>query len=377
MAKKVILAVAGAGKTYHICHEIDPTKKNLILAYTHENINNIQKELCEAHGFVPDLTTVMTFDAFVYHNLILPYEPSIANHFSNPQFKSTGICLADPPRLRIKNYNCALFNNPVYKTKDELDHYITKKSQYYCATLSELALQVKKGRDSLIKRAAARLNMFYDFILIDEFQDFREYNYELIIKLSKCLENVLLVGDYHQHSVSAKNNTGKPFENRQEVVSYSDFVKNISNAGFEVDTTTLSKSRRCSIDICDYVHRKLGIDIASTGDHKGKVIWTDCSADDVLNNDKILKLVYNEAAKYSFPALSWSYSKGDTVDCACIILTEKFEKLGEEKFSFEKISISTLNKLYVAMTRSRGDLYLMKASTFKKLQDAYVKNDNA
>lgn len=81
MAKKVILAVAGAGKTYHICHKIDPTKKNLILAYTHENIHNIQKELCDAHGCVPELTTVMTFDAFVYHNLILPYEPSIANNF--------------------------------------------------------------------------------------------------------------------------------------------------------------------------------------------------------------------------------------------------------------------------------------------------------
>ena len=69
MAKKVILAVAGAGKTYHICHAIDPTKKNLILAYTHENIHNIQKELCDAHGCVPELTTVMTFHAFVYHML--------------------------------------------------------------------------------------------------------------------------------------------------------------------------------------------------------------------------------------------------------------------------------------------------------------------
>ena len=53
MAKRVILAVAGAGKTYYICHEIDPTKRNLILAFTHENIHNIQKELCDAHGCVP------------------------------------------------------------------------------------------------------------------------------------------------------------------------------------------------------------------------------------------------------------------------------------------------------------------------------------
>ena len=36
MAKKVILAVAGAGKTYYICHKIDPAKRNLILAFTHE-----------------------------------------------------------------------------------------------------------------------------------------------------------------------------------------------------------------------------------------------------------------------------------------------------------------------------------------------------
>ena len=41
MGKRVILAVAGAGKTYHICHNINPDKKNLILAFTHENIYNI------------------------------------------------------------------------------------------------------------------------------------------------------------------------------------------------------------------------------------------------------------------------------------------------------------------------------------------------
>ena len=373
MAKRVILAVAGAGKTYHICHEIDPTKKNLILAYTHENIHNIQKELCDAHGCVPELTTVMTFDAFVYHNLILPYEPSIANHFSASRFTSRGICLTDPPPQRIKNENGEMVYNPLYRKKDKLTHYVTKKRQYYCATLSELALQVKEGRDSLIKRAAARLNMFYDYILIDEFQDFREFDYELIIKLAKHLDDILLVGDYYQHSVSARNNTGKPFKTPKGDVSYADFVECVMNAGFEIDTTALSKSRRCSVDVCNYISSKLEIGITSTGDHEGHVIWADNIANDVLSNDRITKLVYSEATKYSFPALNWSYSKGDTVDCACVILTKDFEKLAEDKFSIKKISISTLNKLYVAMTRSCGDLYLIKSSTFKKLQDAYIK----
>ena len=75
-----------------------------------------------------------------------------------------------------------------------------------------------------------------------------------------------------------------------------------------------------------------------------------------------------------FNALNWSYSKGDTLNCACVILTDKFEKLDEDDFKVGKIPSSTINKLYVAMTRSRGDLYLVKASVFKKIQKEFIKN---
>lgn len=373
MAKRVILAVAGAGKTYHICHEIDPTKRNLILAFTHENIHNIQKELCDAHKCVPELTTVSTFDSFVYHQLVLPYEPSIAEHFGCPKFVSRGIGTIDPPPKTIKNTRGEPVANPLYKKKDLLAHYVTMKGQYYCATLSELVLQVKKKRESLIKRVATRLNLFYDCVLIDEFQDFREYDYELIMALAKKLNDVVLVGDYHQHSVSATNNSGKPFKNKSTDVSYDAFVTELQNSGFEVDLTTLDKSRRCSAEICNYVSEKLRISITSNGDHSGAVKWIDDDPTSVLDDDQIIKLVFQEAGKYSFPALNWSYSKGDTVDSACVILTDGLDNLGSDKFTPDKVKPSTLNKLYVAMTRSRGDLYLMKSSTFKKMQDKYIK----
>ena len=371
MAKKVILAVAGAGKTYYICHKIDPAKRNLILAFTHENIHNIQKELCDAHGCVPELTMVTTFDSFVYHQLILPYEPSIAEHFACPRFSSCGICMTDPPSKTKKNAEGKSVANPHYRKKDSLTHYVTMNRQYYCATLSELVLQVKKNRESLIKRLAARLNLFFDFILIDEFQDFREYDYELIMALAKRLNDVILVGDYHQHSVSATNNSGKPFKNKSKDVSYVDFVAELRNSGFEIDLTTLDKSRRCSAEICNYISEKLHINIASNGDHCGSIVWIDDDPSVVLNQDQIIKLVFNEAANYTFRAMNWSYSKGDTVDSACVILTDGLDNLDSDSFDPEKIKRSTLNKLYVAMTRSRGDLYLIKASTFKKLRDAY------
>ena len=94
-----------------------------------------------------------------------------------------------------------------------------------------------------------------------------------------------------------------------------------------------------------------------------------------LENGQIVKLVFKEADKYSFQALNWSYSKGDTVNAACVILTDRFEQLDNDGFSIQGIPASTINKLYVAMTRSRGDLYLMKASTFKKVKNLYIKQN--
>lgn len=67
MGKRLILAVAGAGKTYTICHGIDPDKKNLILAFTHENIKNIRNGLADCFsGHIPENTSVMTFHSFLH-----------------------------------------------------------------------------------------------------------------------------------------------------------------------------------------------------------------------------------------------------------------------------------------------------------------------
>lgn len=372
MDKRIILAVAGAGKTYYICHTIDPQKRNLILAYTHENVHNIKNELFDAWGKVPELTSILTFDSFVYRYFVCPYEPTIAAHFGQDEFRSKGITTTDPPPKTIKKSGRSV-PNPIYKNKNQFDHYITRGNQYYCATISELVMYVKKGKDSLLKRAVERLNLFYDQILIDEFQDFREHDYDLIIGLAKMLNSVLLVGDYYQHSVSAINNSGKPFKSRKNDISYSNFVAELKRLKFDIDEDTLSKSRRCSKEVCTFVKEKLRINIESAEINAGIVRWIEeDEVETILQNPAILKLVYNEATTYSFKAMNWSYSKGDTVDVACVILTNKFEKLDKDEFSLAGIPVPTINKLYVAMTRSKGDLFLIKASVFKKYRAVYL-----
>ena len=371
MAKCVMLAVAGAGKTYRICHSIDPTRKNLILAFTHENVKNICKELLSAHGCVPELTSVMTFDSFVYRYILSPYEPLLAQCFGLPSFKSKGITIISPPEKSII-HNGHRFANPLYKPKDCIDHY-TINGYYYNDTIPEL-LVYAQSKVKLINKAAQSINRFYSEVLIDEFQDFREFDFDLIIKLSKKINNLTLVGDYYQHSVSGKNNAGKPFKNGSTPVSYTEFINALSRLHLSVDTTTLSCSRRCPPLICEFVTRKLSITINANNDHEGSVIWLNKeSIPAILNDNSIPKLVYQDAKKYTFNAINWSYSKGDTMNSACVILTDKFKDIDKDSFSVSGISEITINKLYVALTRTKGNLYLIKQKDFLSYKSQYTK----
>lgn len=371
------MAVAGSGKTYHICHSLNLAKKNLILAFTHENLSNIRRELCDANGGkFPELTNVMTFDSFLYSYIIEPYEPSILNHFNFPMLPINGVTFRDPPPMRIKENN-QWRPNPLYRKKDEIWHYITKNGYYYCANLAELIMEIKQGKDSLIKRVAKNVNLFYDQILVDEFQDFREYDFDLICALAKDVQNITLIGDYYQHSVSAKNNTGKPFVIRKKDISYNDFIEGLKHL-FIVDDTSMLCSRRCSEDVCNFVSSKLKISIQSQGLNKGKVYWVeDSQIDEILSNETIKKVIYNDSSKYIFDAVNWSYSKGDTYNDICVILTNDFEKLNTEDFNISKIKQSTINKLYVALTRTQSNLYIMKQSLFIKVKNKYLKEQPA
>lgn len=368
-----MLAVAGAGKTHYICHSIQPDKKNLILAYTRENIRNIKRELIAAHGFVPELTNVMTFDSFIYRFLLCPYEPTILRFFGREEFVRKGITIKEPPVQRIKGKYGNSFANQYYVKKDKLGHYVTKGGQYYCANISELIMTVKENRETLIKKAAVALNLFYDQILIDEFQDFRKYDYELIIALAKETYNILLVGDYYQHSVSAVNNSGKPFKKGKTEVSYDEFKQLLEEMQFDIDETTLKASRRCPQEICEYVKTKLGIDIEADNKWCGHIIWVEENIDAILEDDTITKLVYQNSSTYTFQAINWSYSKGVTLDNVCVILTDKFDALDCKKFTCNGIPKSTVNKLYVAMTRTKGNLYLIKYDTFQTANKKYCK----
>lgn len=370
MDKKIILAVAGAGKTYTLCNCLNPNERNMILAFTNRNIHNIEKELIKTYGEIPKYTKIMTFHSFIYQFAIQPFLPSIFNYFKNTPLKIDGVSMKDPPP-QFKNKK----PNPYYIKKEQLGHYINENNNFFCCRLSELIMYIDKNQkkdEKIIHKITSRFLMFFDNILIDEFQDFRNNDYKFLISFLKQINNVTLVGDYYQHSVNGQNNSGEPFS---KITSYDEYRNLLSKNKFQIDVTSLIKSRRCSINICNFIKSKLDIPIESDNINKGKIISvSENNINNILLNDSIKKLVLKKPSNgdYSFNYITWGNSKGDTYDNTCVILTGKMDNLLDDTFDIKSISNAMTNKLYVALTRSKGDVYIIQKSLFDSLKNEYI-----
>ncbi|NMB00477.1 MAG: AAA family ATPase [Firmicutes bacterium] len=367
MDKKLILAVAGSGKTYTICNSIEAEKRNLVLAFTRENIKNIYFELLARFGVIPENTIISTFHAFLYRDCIRPYHSLICDLYGAESFRCEGVTLLTPP----KPFEDGEFNRKYIK-ENNLKHYVPHK-KYYCSRMAKL---ITKNNDTLLPLVLKRLNKFYDKLFVDEFQDYRNEEYELLAEIIQGFEgDVLLVGDYYQHSVSGDNNTGKPFGTANKTITYLRYKKIIEELGVNIDETTLCKSRRCSKLVCDFVRTKLRIEIESYDSHAGEVIAISdiAEAERVLMDDSICKLLLRNSGNFIFRSVNWSYSKGDTYEKTCVILTEDTSNLMEDSFNCDSIAPITRNKLYVALTRSRTDVYLMPKYLFDQVKDKYYR----
>lgn len=370
MDKKIVLAVAGSGKTYYLCNKINPQKRNLVIAFTNENINNIVKEILKKFGNIPNNTVIMTFHRFVYHYCIRPYEWLISQYLGAKEIKSNGVSLIPPPDSIIKGkYNSQYF------VDSKPEHYYTKDlKKIFCSRMSKLAFKTSFNEDKLLNLIVNRFKKFYDYLFIDEFQDFREYDYDLLNYMIKHIDNFLLVGDYYQHSVNGQNNSGKPFKKAKKFISYIDYLTILKeNFLVDVDTTTLIKSRRCKKNICDFIKSKIGISIEpynNTDTGKVNIVSDQKEIIMILKNDKIKKLLYRDSDKYSINCINWGACKGNTYEEICVVLTVALKNLINDNFDYTKFdSQITLNKLYVALSRSSGDVNIITSEKFKQAME--------
>lgn len=358
MDSKVILAKAGSGKTYYICNNFDCDKRVLIISFTHDNLENIRRELrCRFNGRIPNNIDVSTYDSFLYNHLLRPLEPF--SKFEN--LSSRGV--------DVKSKVISDGRNKAYIKEKFVRHYVNSNNQYYVTRMGKLFF---KEKDGFKKIALRRLEKYFDMIFIDEFQDFAGSDFKVIKYLLGNLKiKVVAVGDLYQSNVTPIRNDGRGSSSPYDKVNnISDFRDHISK-NIEIDTETLKKSRRLGAEVCSLITNYMNIDIQSYDMHSSDIIWLDGNHEisKVMKDKNITKLIYNRGNINNFGInfKTWSYSKGDTYDSACVILTDK----ANDPYDWNKLRTSTRNKLYVALTRAKNNVYILRNDIYKKW-----KNDN-
>lgn len=332
MDKKLVLAVAGSGKTTEIVNRVHNNDRTIIITYTDSNYENIKFKLIKKFGEIPSSIRIYTYFNFLYHFCFLPFKQN----------------------LYVKGIDYTPINNR-YLSSDNLNYYMNMKSRkMYHSRLAKFC------GEKLIAEVNNRLEKYFDNIYIDEVQDFSGHDFNFLLNIINNGCSCLIVGDFYQHTYDTSRDGSV---NKNLYNDFDTYVNKFKNKvpNLIIDQTNFIKSKRCSREVCEFITNKLGIKIESYDNHFSVVqeINEKNQIDDIIKNDKVAKLFYQNSKKYNIKNVdNWGNSKGITYENVCVVLNPNSFEL-YRKDSLENLSPTTRNKLYVACSRPVGDLYII------------------
>lgn len=338
--KRLIHAVAGSGKTRTIIETINPVERNLIITYTDNNQEVLKSRLIDKFGRIPENTNVFGVFEFLYSFCLVPYLGR---------------------RPRGLNFN--------YKTNSKFDiNSIDDSGRIIHNRLSQAllrgSLQYGSKRIDFDSSYLTRVDKFFDNVFIDECQDFESYDFDWLLSLSNLKANVYLLGDFYQktYSTSYSGNKGKGIHS-----NFCKWINEFQKANFDIDNSSLSESRRCPIEVCEFVKNNLGINILSNTNNKsGKVEFINNGSriNEILSDDTVIKLFYQNSSRYKCTSQNWGESKGSEFRKVCVVLNKTtYERY--RKGTLKELAPSTKSKFYVACTRTTEVLYFISEQEIK------------
>lgn len=335
MDKRVIFAVAGSGKTTHIVNKLNLQDRVMIVTYTNNNVENLRIRIIQKFGYFPENIKLLSYFSFIHGFCFKP--------FLVGQYRTKGLYYS--PNLNRVAKNDA--------------RYITSGNRLYSNRIAKFLEE--KG---VLTDVNQRLEKYYNSLFIDEVQDFGGNDFNFLKSLAKANINILMVGDFYQHTFDTSRDGSV---NKSLHDDFTKYQKQFTSMGLTVDTTTLNKSYRCSPTICDFITAKIGIGISS---HRTDVVNIETisnkvRAQELFNDPEVVKLFYQKHYAYNCYSRNWGDCKGeDRYNKVCVVLNKKTE----DKFNADKLqelTAQTKNKLYVACSRAKGDLYFVSEKLVK------------
>lgn len=344
MDKKLILAVAGAGKTTEIINNINKDDKTLIITYTENNYNILKNNIIEKFKGIPDNIKIYTYFTFLYRFCFLPLKKG----------------------LKVKGLDFNSNSNRFLKSNNINYYYNSFSKKMYHNRLAKICL------DCFGEEIINRIEKYFNYIYIDEIQDFASHDFNLLLNIIKSNSNFLLVGDFYQHTfdTSRDGNVNSNLYN-----NYNSYINKFKTADekLKIDMVSFLKSKRCSKQVCEFIteHLKIKIESYNNNDSEIKEVDDESKIFNIINDDSIVKLFYQNSKKYNIKNINnWGNSKGNTYIDTCVVLNKSsYKKYKEHKL--DELPSSTKNKLYVALSRARNNVYLIN----EKYLDKYKKID--
>ena len=333
MDKKLIFAVAGSGKTTYIVNSLSTDKRSLIVTYTTSNYENLARKIAKKFGGNwPENVTLMTYFQFLFR---FCYKP-----FLSDRIGARGILYEQNP------------NHFARQTK--LEYYLSPSGYFYSNRLA-FFLNRKLTRD-----VKERVEKYFDEFIIDEVQDIAGRDFDFLETLMETNVNMLFVGDFYQHTfdTSRDGNVNQSlFDDRAT------YEKHFTDRGFVSDSTTLVNSWRCGKKICEFVSTNLGISISSNRSEEEDVdiffVSNTAEIAAIVGDPSVVKLHYQKSYKFGPDHRNWGDTKGeDKHQDVCVMLNKNTAKLHKQG-KLNELAPATRNKLYVAITRAHGNVYLV------------------
>lgn len=339
MDKAVTFAVAGSGKTRSIVDRIDPSRRSLVITYTTNTEEDLRCRIAKKLDRQPAAVTIDTYFSFLNR---FCYKP-----FLHSEMRSRGISFAAPTK---ESSRMPLTSRLRFMHGDRV---------YHCRMAKLLAV---KG---CMEELRARIARYYDDVYVDEVQDFGGHDFNFLLDLARARATFRLVGDFYQHTF-ATSHDGNVNQSLHE--NYDDYRKRFAKAGFHVDMSSLSASHRCAPQVCEHITKTLGIRIASAASTNARVevVESLADADRIHSNPRVVKLFLEQHWLYGCNSHNWGACKGlDHYEDVCVVLNPTSWTLFTRGQLAEAKPIIR-NKLYVAFSRARGNLFIAPEKLFAK-----------
>ncbi len=317
-------------------------KKNLIITYTETNQNTIRAKLIDKLGYIPEFTFIFGVFEFLYSFCLVPYlgkRPKGINFDYETQGKFDNSSIDTTGRIVQNQLSKSLIRGTLIYNRSKIP-------------FDNLYLE--------------RIDKFFDCIYVDECQDFESDDFDWLLNLSNLEADVLLLGDFYQKTIktSRKRSKGKGIHS-----SFEKWLKVISDSGFEIDLSSLSKSYRCPKIVCEFIVGNLAIEILSQQEEKLSaeinLIDSQDKIESIMTDDNVMKLFYQKSYDYDCKSQNWGDSKGSEYENVCVVLNPTTYKLFVAN-RLNELPSQTKSKFYVACTRTRGNLYFVNQSDLEK-----------